>query len=123
MDISDFEIVVTALEEKVLHADPSTGEPTEANEMKITWKHNTLNVSEQSFYLREDPVAWQDKLNMREQDILNMWLEELGYDKKYYRVQDKKIVAIGKIEDDTQVQNWLKPNGMQIIEPKNAETI
>ena len=29
----------------------------------------------------------------------------------------------GKIEDEPKIQNWLKPNGRQVVEPIDAETI
>jgi|TARA_R100001463_G_scaffold29862_1_gene67958 hypothetical protein len=123
MDLSDFEITIEPLDEKVTHANPSTGETEEAVEMKITWKHNTLDVSELNFYLRENHVNWNDKLNMREQEILNIWMEELGYDKQYYKISGKIITENGKIEDDSQVENWLKPNGIQSVEPTDVGEI
>ncbi len=123
MDLSDFTITVVPLEGKVMHADPSTGETVEANEMLIKWKHNSLDVSELDFCLRENHVNWQDKLNMREQQILNTWMEELGYDKNYYIVQDKKIIELNKIESQEQVENWLQPNGTKVVDPVDLEQL
>lgn len=123
MDLSDFQITVEPLEEKVTHVDPATGENVEANEMRITWQHNTLSVSTLNFYLRENHPDWNDKLNMRERQILNTWMEELGYDKNYFHIKDKTIEETGKVKQQEQVDNWLQPNNTNVVAATEVEEI
>lgn len=149
MDLSDFEITTESLEQKVVYFVEAVEEvlyteedelpegveigdvkipyveayTAEANEMKITWKHNTLDVLERSLYLRENHVFWSDKVNNREREVLDEWMEELGYDKRYYRVHNKTIKEKGVIESEDQVNNWLQPNGTQVVEPIDVEQL
>jgi hypothetical protein len=56
---------------------------------------------------------------------LNDWMTELGLNHETYYADHETLLVKekGKIEDKTQIQNWLKPNGIQAVEPKDAETI
>lgn len=149
MDLSDFEITTESLEQKVVYfveaveevlyteedelpEDVEVGDvkipyveayTAEANEMKITWRHNTLDVLERNLYLRENHAFWGDKVNNREREVLDEWMQELGYDKRYYRVHNKTIKEKGAIESEDQVNNWLQPNGTQVIEPIDVEQL
>ena len=73
-------------------------------------KHNYLPVSELKFYLRENHDEFEHKINAREQEILEIWMKELKYDSKYYRVEDKIIKEIGEVTDQGQIETWKKPN-------------
>ena len=123
MDLSEFTKKIEVLPDKVRHTDDDTGEDKEANEVCITWKHNYLPVSELKFYLRENHEEFENKMNSREQEILEIWMKELKYDSRYFVVEDKKIKEVGKIEDDNQIQNWLHPNSQTVVPITEAEEI
>tara|TARA_B100000282_G_C31454014_1_gene363738 strand:+ start:53 stop:424 length:372 start_codon:yes stop_codon:yes gene_type:complete len=110
MDLSEFTKKIEVLPDKVRHTDDDTAEDKEANEVCITWKHNYLPVSELKFYLRENHEEFENKMNAREQEILEIWMKELKYDSKYYRVEDKTIKEIGEVTDQNQIETWKKPN-------------
>ena len=110
MDLSDFTKKIEVLPEKVKHTDDDTGEDKEANEVCVTWKHNSLSVSELTFYLRENHEEFENKVNAREQEILNIWMQELGYDSKYYIIENKAIAEKGLVTDQGQIDTWKKPN-------------
>lgn len=110
MDLSDFTKKIEVLPEKVKHTDDDTGEDKEANEVCVTWKHNSLSVSELTFYLRENHEEFENKVNAREQEILKIWMQELGYDSKYYIIENKAIAEKGLVTDQGQIDTWKKPN-------------
>ena len=110
MDLSEFTKKIEVLPEKVRYTDEVTGEDKEGNEICITWKHNYLPVSELQYYVRENHDNFESKINAREQEILEIWMKELKYDSKYYRVEDKIIKEIGKVTDQGQIETWKKPN-------------
>tara|TARA_B100001559_G_C15981726_1_gene385856 strand:- start:126 stop:497 length:372 start_codon:yes stop_codon:yes gene_type:complete len=110
MDLSEFTKKIEVLPEKVKYTDDVTGEDKEGNEVCITWKHNYLPVSELKFFLRENHEEFENKINVREQEILEIWMKELKYDSKYYRVEDKTIKETGEITDQEQINTWKKPN-------------
>ena len=89
MDLSEFTKKIEVLPEKVRYTDEVTGEDKEGNEICITWKHNYLPVSELQYYVRENHDNFESKINAREQEILEIWMKELKYDSKYYRVKTK----------------------------------
>ena len=123
MDLSDFTKTLNYLPDLVRYIDEETEEEKKAREVELTWKHNSLHVSELKFYLREGHEAWEDKIRTRENEILTMWMIELGYDPLYNIVKDKKITAIGKIETQEQVDNWLKPNSTAALKPTEVDKI
>ena len=123
MDLSEFTKKIEVLPEKVQHTDDDTGEDKEANEVCVTWKHNYLPVSELKFYLRENHEEFQNKTNAREQEILEIWMKELKYDTTKFIVEDKKIKEKGKVEEQHQVDNWLKPNSTLVLESTEVEEI
>ena len=110
MDLSEFTKKIEVLPEKVRYTDEVTGEDKEGNEICITWKHNHLPVSELQYYVRENHDNFESKINAREQEILEIWMKELKYDSKYYRVEDKIIKEIGEVTDQGQIETWKKPN-------------
>jgi len=123
MDLSEFTKKIEVLPEKVQHTDDDTGEDKEANEVCVTWKHNYLPVSELKFYLRENHEEFQNKTNAREQEILEIWMKELKYDTTKFIVEDKKIKEKGKVEEQHQIDNWLKPNSTLVLESTEVEEI
>ena len=110
MDLSEFTKKIEVLPEKVRYTDEVTGEDKEGNEICITWKHNYLPVSELQYYVRENHDNFESKINAREQEILEIWMKELKYDSKYYRVEDKIIKERGEVTDQGQIETWKKPN-------------
>lgn len=123
MDLSDFTKTLNFLPDLVRYTDDDTGEEKTAREVELTWKHNSLSVSELKFYLREGHEGWDDKIRMREQEILETWMKELKYDSMYYEVVDKKIKVIGQVETQDQIDEWLKPNPDGKLKPITPETI
>tara|TARA_B100000212_G_C27139292_1_gene432625 strand:- start:154 stop:525 length:372 start_codon:yes stop_codon:yes gene_type:complete len=123
MDLSEYTKKIEVLPDKVRHTDDDTGEDKEANEVCITWKHNYLPVSELKFYLRENHEEFENKVQAREQEILEIWMKELKYDSRYFIVEDKKIKEKGKVEHQHQVETWLKPNSELSLEPTEVEEI
>ena len=53
MDLSDFTKTLNYLPDLVRYTDDDTGEDKTARQVELTWKHNSLSVSELKFYLRE----------------------------------------------------------------------
>ena len=123
MDLSEFTKKVEVLPEKVRYVDEVTGEDKEGNEICITWKHNYLPVSELKYYVRENHDNFESKINAREQEILEIWMKELKYDSKYFVVIDKQIKEKAKIEDQGQIDNWLKPNSERVLKPTEVEEL
>jgi len=123
MDLSNFKITVHPLEQKVKHVNRNTGEIVESNEMKIVWKHLTLDVSEFDFYLRENHPNWSETLSIREQEILHIWMKELGYDELYFEVNNKTIEEKGKVKFQEQIDNWLQPNATTQLPAADVEEI
>jgi len=123
MDLSNFKITVQPLEQKVKHVNRNTGEIVESNEMKIMWKHLTLDVSEFDFYLRENHPNWSETLSIREQEILHIWMKELGYDELYFEVNNKTIEEKGKVKLQEQIDNWLQPNATTQLPAADVEEI
>ena len=123
MDLSDFTKTLNYLPNQVKYFDEGTKEDKFANEVEITWKHNFLPVSELKYYLREGHEAWEDMVRTREQEILEIWMKELKYNSHHYAVVNKVIKEIGKVEGDSQVQNWIKPNSRTTLEPTEVDNI
>jgi hypothetical protein len=110
MDLSNFTKTLNIMPEQVRYYDEVSKEDKTANEIEIIWKHNELSVSELKFYLREGHKEWDSIVAAREQEILEIWMQELGYDSTYYRVENKIIVEKGKVTDQGQIDTWKKPN-------------
>ena len=108
---------------KVKYYDEVAKENKLANEIEIVWKHNELPVSELKYYIREGHDLWDDMVIKREQEILETWMKELKYDSTYFYVHDKVIKERGKIEDDKQIQNWLKPNHERVVKATKVDKI
>ena len=110
MDLSNFTKTLNVMPDQVLYYDKVSEQDKTANEIEIIWKHNELSVSELKFYLREGHKEWDSIVAAREQEILEIWMQELGYDSTYYRVENKIIVEKGKVTDQGQIDTWKKPN-------------
>tara|TARA_A100001011_G_scaffold381603_1_gene450356 strand:- start:1809 stop:2180 length:372 start_codon:yes stop_codon:yes gene_type:complete len=123
MDLSDFTKKIEILPEKVKHTDDDTGEDKESNEVCVTWKHNSLSVSELTFYLRENHEEFENKVNAREQEILKIWMQELGYDSKYYIIENKAIAEKGLVTDQGQIDTWKKPNPETHVPAEDTEVL
>ena len=122
MDLSDFTKTLKTMPDQVRYYDNASGEDKTANEIEITWKHNSLSVSELKFYLRENHEEFENKVQAREQEILEIWMKELKYDSRYFIVEDKKIKEKGKVEHQHQVETWLKPNSELSLDQTKFET-
>ncbi len=109
--------------DKVRYYDAVDEKDKTANEIEIIWKHNEFPVSELKFYLRENHPKWESTIAAREQEILEIWMKELKYDEKMFKVQDKTIKEIGKVEHQSQIDNWLKPNSSESLKPTEVEEI
>lgn len=123
MDISDFTKTTKYMPDDAFYFDEETNETKTAKVVETTWSHHNEKLSNFTFCLRENHEDYQNKVNGEEQRIMEKWFAELGYNEDYYIIKDWIIKEKGKIEDQTQIQNWLKPNGAQVVEPKDAETI
>ena len=123
MDLSDFTKTLNTMPSQVRYYDKASGEDKTANEIEITWKHNNLSVSELKFYLREGHEVWEDMVRTREEEILNTWMQELGYDPKYFVVIDKTIKEIGEITDQGQIDTWKKPNPETHVPAEDTEVL
>jgi len=123
VDLSDFTKTLNYLPDLVRYTDDDTGEDKTAREVELTWKHNSLSVSELKLYLREGHKAWDDKIRTREQEILETWMTELNYDPLLNVVKDKKIVARGQVETQEQIDNWIKPNSTATLNPTEVDKI
>ena len=123
MDLSDFTKTLNYLPDLVRYFDEETKEDKTAREVELTWKHNSLSVSELKFYLREGHEAWDDRIRTRENEILTMWMIELGYDPLYHRIKDKKIIVRGQVETQEQIDEWLKPNSGNKLKVTKPEVI
>jgi hypothetical protein len=125
VDLSNFSTSIIYMPNKVKYFDETDNQDKETRECEITWKHNTLDLPELKFYLREDHGSWNDKIANRQKEILTEWLVLLGYDKEHYSFDDKtKIFTInGSVTDADQIEKWLKPNGQQELAPITVEEI
>ena len=110
MDLSNFTKTLNIMPEQVRYYDEVSKEDKTANEIEIIWNHIELSVSELNFFLREGHNDCECIVAAREQEILEIWMQELGYDSTYYRVENKIIVEKGKVTDQGQIDTWKKPN-------------
>ena len=124
IDLSDFTVSISYMDEMVRYFDETDNQDKEARECEVTWTHNTLSLTPKKYYLRENHVYWESNIAGRQIEILEEWLEELGHDpKKYDFDRNTKIFKLkGKLNDE-QVQNWLKPNGQQTLNPTTVGEI
>lgn len=124
IDLSDFTVSISYMDEMVRYFDETDNQDKEARECEVTWTHNTLSLTPKKYYLRENHVYWESNIAGRQIEILEEWLEELGHDpKKYDLDRNTKIFKLkGKLNDE-QVQNWLKPNGQQTLNPTTVGEI
>ncbi len=123
MDLSEYDKTLKHLPDKVRYFDEQSKEDKLAHEIEITWKHKYLPVSELKYHVRENHELWEEMVNNREQEILEIWMKELKYNSLHYKVVDKKIVAKGKVETQDQIDEWLKPNPGGKLKPITPETI
>tara|TARA_R100000742_G_C4182678_1_gene17278 strand:+ start:74 stop:445 length:372 start_codon:yes stop_codon:yes gene_type:complete len=123
MDLSEYDRTLKYLPDKVRYFDEQSKEDKLAYEIEITWKHKYLPVSELKYHVRENHELWEEMVNNREQEILEIWMKELKYNSLHYKVVDKKIVAKGKVETQDQIDEWLKPNPGGKLKPITPETI
>lgn len=124
IDLSDFTVSISYMDEMVRYFDETDNQDKEARECEVTWTHSTLSLTPKKYYLRENHVYWESNIAGRQIEILEEWLEELGHDpKKYDLDRNTKIFKLkGKLNDE-QVQNWLKPNGQQTLNPTTVGEI
>jgi hypothetical protein len=123
MDLSEFDKTLNYLPEKVKHFDEEAKEDKLANEVEITWKHKYLPISELKYHIREGHELWDEMVAAREQEILEIWMKELKYDSVYFKVIDKKIIEKGKVDKEAHIQDWLKPNETNVLDPTEVEEI
>jgi len=123
MDISDFTKTTRYMPNDAFYFDEETNETKTAKVVETTWSHHNEKLSDFTFCLRENHEDYQNKVNGEEQRIMEKWFAELGYNEDIYIIKDWIIKEKYKIEDEEQIQNWLKPNGAQVVESKDAETI
>tara|TARA_B100000123_G_C25694474_1_gene412384 strand:- start:56 stop:448 length:393 start_codon:yes stop_codon:yes gene_type:complete len=112
VDLSDFSVSISYMDELVRYFDETDNQDKEARECEITWKHNTLDVSTLKFYLRENHEAWDSYIAGRQIEILTEWFKELGHDPLYYSLdRDTKTFNLtGAVETKEKADEWLKPN-------------
>lgn len=125
VDLSDFSTSIAYMPDKVKYFDETDNQDKETRECEITWKHNTLDLPELKYYVRENHESWNDHMAVRQKEILTEWLVLLGYDQEQYSFNDQtKIFTInGSVTDTDQVEKWLKPNGQQDLAPITVEEI
>ena len=80
-------------------------------------------MSELKYYIRENHEQFESAVADREIEILEIWMKELKYDSKYFIVEDKKIKEKGRVEHQSQIDNWLKPNSERVLKPTEADEL
>jgi hypothetical protein len=112
-------------EEMCRYVDDETGEEGESPLMELTLTPNNSDLTIKTFSIRKNRKGFDDEIHHFEWVALNDWMTELGLNHETYYADHETLLVKekGKIEDKTQIQNWLKPNGIQAVEPKDAETI
>tara|TARA_X000001036_G_scaffold68943_1_gene60084 strand:- start:4195 stop:4566 length:372 start_codon:yes stop_codon:yes gene_type:complete len=112
-------------EEMCRYVDDETGEEGESPLMELTLTPNNSDLTIKTFSIRKNRKGFDDEIYHFEWVALNDWMTELGLNHETYYADHETLLVKekGKIEDQTQIQNWLKPNGIQAVEPKDAETI
>lgn len=125
IDLSDFTVSISYMDEMVRYFDETDNQDKEARECEITWTHNTLSVTPLKYYLRENHEYWESNIAGRQLEILTEWLTELGHDPRYYDLnRDTKIfTVIGEVKNEKQKDRWLKPNPANIVPPTAPEVI
>ena len=86
VDLSDFTISISYMDDKVKYFDETDNQDKEARECEITWTHNSLSVTPLKYYLRENHENWESDIANRQMEILTDWFKELGYDPLYYNL-------------------------------------
>lgn len=125
VDLSDFSVSISYMDELVRYFDETDNQDKEARECEITWKHNTLDVSTLKLYLRENHEAWDSYVAGRQIEILTEWFKELGHDPLYYSLdRDTKTFNLtGAVETQEKADEWLKPNPEGKLKATKPEVI
>ena len=125
VDLSDFTISISYMDDKVRYFDETDNQDKEARECEITWTHNSLSVTPLKYYLRENHENWESNIANRQMEILTDWFRELGYEPVYYNLdRDSKTWNIkGVVETQAQKDKWLKPNPSNIVPPTTPEIL
>ena len=107
--------------------EEETGEilqPGDSKEIKWTWTHKTLSVTPLSFCCREEHEEYEELKSSRQQQVLTEWAGELGYlATEYYVDQETKTIVPSARVSAEECENWMKPNGQQVIDPTTPEEI
>ena len=125
IDLSDFTVSISYMDEMVRYFDETDNQDKEARECEVTWTHNTLSLTPKKYYLRENHVYWESNIAGRQIEILEEWLEELGHDPKKYdldrelRLKDLKI----KHPYNTYHIKGLPPSPISYVGSKTIELI
>jgi hypothetical protein len=112
-------------EEMCRYVDDDTGEEGASPLMDLTLTPDNSDLTIKTFSIRKNRKSFDDEIHHFEWVALNDWMTELELNHETYYADNKTLTVKekGKIEDETQIQNWLKPNGMLTVEPIDAETI
>lgn len=112
-------------EEMCRYVDDDTGEEGESPLMDLTLTPDNSDLTIKTFSIRKNRKGFDDECHHFEWVALNDWMTELGLSHEIYYADNKTLTVKekGKIEDDSQVENWLKPNGIQSVEPTDVGEI
>lgn len=107
--------------------EEETGEivqPDDSKEIKWTWRNNSFSLPVLSFCCREGHEEYEGLKEARQQMVLTEWAGELGYMAPEYQVdlETKTIVPTARVNEE-QTQNWLKPNGRNVVSATTPEEI
>ena len=112
-------------EEMCRYVDDDTGEEGESPLVELTLRPDNSELTVKTFVMRKNRSGFVDECHHFEWVALNDWMTELNLNREKYHADYATLTVQknGKIEDEQQIQNWLKPNGRQVVEPIDAETI
>lgn len=107
------------------YVDDETGEEGESPLMELTLTPDNSDLTIKTFSMRKNRKGFDDEIHHFEWVALNDWMTELELSHEIYYADTKTLTVKekGKIENETKIEKWLKPNGAKVVEPKNAETI
>mgnify|MGYP001289820719 CR=1 FL=1 len=123
MDLSDFTKTTKYMPDEVVYLDKASNTTQIAKVVETTWTPSNNSLSVYTFCLRENHEDYQNKVNAEEQKIMQKWFTELGYDEDTHIIRDWIIKDKYKIEEEEQIQNWLKPNAPDVVDPTEVEEI
>ena len=110
--------------EVVRYVDDDTREDKTSTPMTMVVTPDNPDLPVRTYALRKN-ILTDEHIKGFEYNCLLEWATILNVDPVKYKVDEETLTIVlrGKVDDPQKIEKWLKPNGMQDVEAKDAETL